>query len=377
MLAFGNLYIWGNSIFMRIVHFSDIHLSKQNYNEFVDNFKDALIKDLKDYNNNDKSIDLIIITGDLVDRGGYSLFEIDEFKSGYDNPYKIFEKIFINPIADALSFNKHHIIFIPGNHDVDERVYSYYDECEMVRNINKTTITDFLNHNESSFTYNERIRKFKEFEKEYHLNNLTYKPTNNQSVYVHDYLGKKIGFLLINDSWRCKTVALKIDDDKLFFGSQQINNALRTLKEFQTDINISLFHHSIEDYKESDEVQRLLVNKEIDLYLYGHYHSQKFEKLITPINNCFGIRGRALLNRPNETVLLYQPGYQILDLDIDFFKIEKIIFRRYSYDNISFVSDVDTAPPIGEYKGKLNNGLDFEDRSKGKLNLDIQNFKSL
>ena len=92
---------------MRIVHLSDIHLSKNNFEEFNNTYRDALISDLLLFNNL-KKIDVIVITGDLVDKGGHSLYEIDgyEDRSIYPNPYYIFEEIFISPIINTLGILK-------------------------------------------------------------------------------------------------------------------------------------------------------------------------------------------------------------------------------------------------------------------------------
>jgi len=117
---------------MRIVHLSDIHLSKSNFDEFKNTYCEALIRDLISFDK-EKKIDIIVITGDLVDRGGHSLYSIDGFedKSIYSNPYSIFEKIFINPIISALGFSKENFLFVPGNHDIDEREILIKEEYDL------------------------------------------------------------------------------------------------------------------------------------------------------------------------------------------------------------------------------------------------------
>lgn len=51
---------------MRIIHLSDIHLSYDNIEDFRNYYKEAFIKELESINAQ-KNIDLIIISGDLVD----------------------------------------------------------------------------------------------------------------------------------------------------------------------------------------------------------------------------------------------------------------------------------------------------------------------
>ena len=67
---------------MRLIHLSDIHLSKANFHEFSHHYINSLISDLKYYHNS-ISVDLIIITGDLVDKGGHSLLELDRYNWPY------------------------------------------------------------------------------------------------------------------------------------------------------------------------------------------------------------------------------------------------------------------------------------------------------
>lgn len=107
---------------MRIVHLSDIHLSKTTYDFLINEYLDALILDLKKQVKSAGEIDLIVITGDLVDCGGQSLYEIEGYEDtkSYPSPFHIFEEIFINPISQELRIPKSNFLFIPGNHDIDE-----------------------------------------------------------------------------------------------------------------------------------------------------------------------------------------------------------------------------------------------------------------
>lgn len=337
---------------MRLVHLSDIHLSKSNYHEFIHKYRKALIKDLNDYNQK-KIIDFILITGDLVDRGGHSLLEIEEYKH-IDNPYDIFEIIFIQPIIDELGISSKQILFIPGNHDINEKDISYYDECQMIENIKDSSIETYLRENRFNFIHNKRIRQFKEFEKKFHSDNLLYEFSNYNSTYIHQYNKNfKVGFILINDSWRCKSKKIVGEDEKLYFGYHQLDYSLDFLKSHNTDINICLFHHSLEDYIEKSEVVRILETREIELFLYGHYHNTDFKISYSPFGSCIGIRGRAGLNKPNEAISEYQSGYQIIDLDLNSYKVNRIYYRKYIYKGARFDDDTESA------KGGIDEGKEI------------------
>lgn len=60
----------------------------------------------------DGNIDLVIFTGDLVDKGGCSFGNID-------TAFKEFEKVVITPIIEKLKLPKERSVFIPGNYDTE------------------------------------------------------------------------------------------------------------------------------------------------------------------------------------------------------------------------------------------------------------------
>ncbi|RXG15246.1 metallophosphoesterase family protein [Leeuwenhoekiella aestuarii] len=327
---------------MRLIHLSDIHLSSSNYHEFVHKYRHALISDLKIYNSS-KKIDVLLITGDLVDKGGHSLLEIEGFDE-YTNPFDIFNEVFIQPVIKELGISSEQVLFVPGNHDVNERNFSHYDECQLIDKIKETSIESYLKDNRTGFLHNERIQNFKEFEKSFHATNALYDFTNNHSTYLYNYgQSFKIGFILINDSWRCKTRKIQGENAKLFFGYQQLDYSLDYFESQNTDLNICLFHHSLDDYAEQKEVERILKSKEIELFLYGHYHNTEFKMSYSPFGSCIGIRGRAALNKPEESVSEYQSGYQIIDLDLNSYRVNQIHYRKYIYDSSRFDADTETA----------------------------------
>lgn len=345
---------------MRIIHLSDIHLSKDNFEEFKNTFRQALILDLLDFNSS-KKIDVIVITGDLVDKGGDSLYEIGGFenKTKYPSPYDIFEEIFINPIIEALCFSRENFLFVPGNHDVDESKILLKEEYEFTKNLNFDNIDYHLKEN-SNFKYSERIRKFKEFEEKFHNEQSNYRYSTNQSICSYDFENLKIGFILVNDSWRCRSQILKCDD-RLMFGVNQFYNGLTTLREYNTSVNIALLHHPIENFRENELLERCLRISNISFYLFGHYHSNEFKKHYQgSLDNCFGIRGRSSLNKINESHPSYQPGYQIIDLDFQFkAMITAIHYRQYKYKFNHFDYDSDACLG-GIDRGKSNKGIEIK-----------------
>ena len=157
---------------MRIVQLSDIHLSQSNLDDLRNFYMGALINDLKHFNDN-KKIDIILLTGDLLDKGGASLGE---------NGYRIFEEEFINPIIKALDISKDKILFIPGNHDINREFIEEENEYFLANNLTKELANEKLKQHLDLFDkVNKRIERFKLFEKEFHASNKIYQYSNNES----------------------------------------------------------------------------------------------------------------------------------------------------------------------------------------------------
>lgn len=333
---------------MRIVHISDIHLSSKNFSEFEDNYVDALLETLEK-EHKDNNIDIIVITGDLLDQGGHSLLQITRFNH-YLNPYKIFEDEFITPIKKRLSFDNSRFLFIAGNHDIDENEILWIDEKKMKKDIDKDSVNKFLEKNKEEITSNNlRIKKFKNFEEEFHKDSANYIFSNNESTYIYETDENiKIGFALINDCWRCSTCKLHDDGDNLlYFGSKQLQNSLKIFKIENTTMNVVLTHHPLKMYAEQEEVKRIILNKDYHLHLYGDQHYHEYQNYISANGSCLGIMARASFNNPNEPASKWQPGFQIIDIEFSKAIVEKITYYLYVFDNTSFGYDSMIATPDG------------------------------
>jgi predicted phosphodiesterase len=322
---------------MKILHLSDIHLSKDNYKELENNYFDELIK----YMQKEKhKIDLVIITGDLVDRGGLSLIEIPKNVKKHINPFFIFEELFLNPLKNILNISNKDIVFVPGNHDVDESEMLWVDEKELKTKTNKE-IENIVDADELN-RFNKRIENFKEFEKEYHKDTEDYKPTNFHSTYIYKYQASnsqfehKIGFLLLNDSWRCSTC--NIENSKThYFGINQFHNGYNLLKKHKTNFNIALFHHPFDKLEESKDLQELLRVKDISFFLLGDIHEKADYNIINSIGNCIGFGCRKSKPVFDENII-YSNGFQIFDIDLVKNKIDNVHYVIY-YGNRGFQPD--------------------------------------
>ena len=102
---------------MRILHISDFHLSNDDANiAKSQKIVDGLLETVKTVNN-EKSIDLVIFSGDAINKGGEGFETLEE-------GFLSFQTILVEPLMDVLKLPKTHFIWCIGNHDIDRNLDS-------------------------------------------------------------------------------------------------------------------------------------------------------------------------------------------------------------------------------------------------------------
>lgn len=335
---------------MRIIHLSDIHLSAGNIEHLKDYYLKKLIVELKKINQV-KLIDLIIITGDLVDKGGSSLKNIKDYKGQKEiTPFQIFEIEFIDPICNAINLSKGKIIFIPGNHDIDRDGIDEITEAGLISLLKDPEAGDkyykkLKELNELSDS-NKRLKGFKEFEKRYaeeHYNQSKYSFSYFESVYVVkcEIDNKEIGLALINDSWRCSN---ELKEDNHYIGYSQFIKCLNFLEKNKSEFNIAVMHHPLDSIcrNEKNRIKSILIHENYDIVMAGHYHTKYAERLneIGTDKGCIYIQGRTAFDSPNEKIESFQPGFNVIDISFDPIDIQ-ILNMKYRKDNYDFIGEID------------------------------------
>lgn len=353
---------------MRIIHLSDIHLSSDNIEVLRLHYLNSLVEDLKKINR-EKEIDLIIISGDLVDKGGNSLLSLVEH-APLTNPYDIFEKEFITPICEKLPIIKDKFLFIAGNHDIERnKIHEFIESGLKTKCTTPKNINDFCSKYSHKLNYLnfERIEKFHEFEKNYHSNKyFTYNFSEFESKVIYNYNDQKIGIALINDSWRCSDGEIKDH----FVGTNQFHKSLNFFKDNDTCFNIAVMHHPLECFNahEKDEIENILCNLNFQMLLIGHDHKKRvFENNFGNDKKILFSRGRTAFDKPHEQDPEYAPGYSIIDIEFDKKEIE-CSFMKYYKSTYKFDIDLEN----GKSKAKFKFGIDGT--TLKKINTSKENF---
>lgn len=291
---------------IRFVHCSDIHFEKDNKEGFSLRVLNPFLQQLKEINN-EKRIDFLCITGDLINQG----------TGGYESSSKAFDafsKIIIEAIKSTINLTNDNIFITPGNHDVDCSKISKFLESGL-----KTTLIDSesVNEYENSISEEnqeglERILPFKDYEKTFYKDVSNSFLTYFSSNHIRNYNGIKVGITCLNSVWRYNK-----NDENLIFGEKQLEESIELLKD--CDIKILLSHYSI-DYASQFERESYsnLTSEFYPIQLYGHTHSQK-SYCESNHNEGFYFVNRStglLKNNAKTTDVRYLNGFSVIDFDI-------------------------------------------------------------
>jgi predicted MPP superfamily phosphohydrolase len=317
---------------IQIIHISDFHLESKPLSNDKNKLVNALIKDLRE-KIEDYSKVIIVISGDLVDKGGYGFPSIN-------NAFDSFNDLFLNKLHLELNIPKERFFFVPGNHDICRDKINQYADAGVKTILTSTIkIDEFIKNERDEGKNISRIKSYKEFENNYYSNlNIKRKHTFFDSNYIIEDLN--IGISCLNSSWRC---ADDLDKGNLLIGKEQIDSS----KEFidDMDIKIAIMHHPFEYLLDVDKKSiKSLMSSTFDILLVGHTHS---------IDVAFtrDFYGTMLICQSNSTLsdfpedIDFQNGYSIINFEKE--KTVTIAYRKYLPNHEKFVSNTD----IGNDKG--------------------------
>lgn len=311
---------------MRVIHLSDIHFKNTVQEE---NIWNLLIEDLKKLNLN-KNKDIILVTGDLIDKGGVNFNSLEE-------AFKVFNEKRINILLNQLKMEKKNIFFCPGNHDVDRKIDNKYTEMGLQSNlINQDNINEFAKNTKSKFEQGLfKVKSYKSFEREFYSGLEECYITNYNSNYIVDVDNIKVGITCLNTSWRCSG-----DDKNLIVGEFQIIDSLNVISK--CDIKICIMHHSFEELQDFElRSIKKLVTENYNYLFIGHVHTNNLTLNIDFNGNLFTstAQSNSIANK-DEIDFSFAMGYSIIELD---FNNMKIICkgRRYSYSRNEYVNNID------------------------------------
>ncbi|MBI9062761.1 MAG: metallophosphoesterase [Marinilabiliaceae bacterium] len=322
---------------LRLIHLSDIHYSKDSIEDIVTFVLPSLLKDIEK-SHVDNKINLVFLTGDLIDKGGIS------FSGGIETAFEEFQEIFIKGIIEKTGLSRDEIFFCPGNHDIDlNRDEGIVDENLTSKLKNTEEVNKFIDSNKKDGI--RRIIPFKDFERKFRSGfKGSFDISNFQSTYNKKIENKNIGVACLNSAWRC--FDSQNDKGRIILGERQVTRPKKIIGN--SDLKIALIHHHHDWLAEFDKENVLpLIEKEFDILLCGHVHQAQSNLNTTNYGSIFisvaPSNWSSNLRSKNRS---YGIGYQIISIDSKKIEVE---YRKYVHEKQQFVPNTD----IGNDSGKL------------------------
>lgn len=235
---------------IRWIHISDIHYNYSNYSN--EKMRSSFINSIEDYVKDNGEFDFIVVTGDIVYKGG----EYDEQLVG-----------FFNKLILVSGIDKENLFMVPGNHDIKRSGA----RNRLIRTIvsSKDISKEVEELDEESFEIISSAQEgFWDFYK-----CITGKDANRKSIHFIEER-EKFNIISINTSLLC---CMSDEEGKLSIFLNKLYETLHNNID-KNKINIAIGHHNIECFYELErnKIINNFVDEGIDLYLCGHSHRPKF-----------------------------------------------------------------------------------------------------
>ena len=252
-----------------ILHVSDFHYSKRKLRE-QSIVIESLVNDLEGICQGHRRPDVVLFTGDLVDRAG-----IDSHLDAFDS--------FISKISVATGCSDERIFIVPGNHDAQQAsVKSNFELLEYWRGHSNDIDKINILYDEDKFGghSDETFRQFFELEEYLSRGALRYR---NSFASVFHIESLNFDIVVINSALLSSAGFSPLGDDErqLIVPEYAIRDALENLTP--DSFRIFATHHPLTMLSEAGESYlRGGIQKDANIHLFGHKHA-----LLTEIVNSF------------------------------------------------------------------------------------------
>jgi predicted MPP superfamily phosphohydrolase len=347
---------------LRILHLSDFHLSNDSLAEFEEMILRPLIIDISKFNDENK-IDIIVFSGDLIDKGGTSFGSLQ-------SAFTTFDERVVKPILEKIKLPRERFIFVPGNHDIDRKADSVWIDSGLQNQLNThEKVNNYID--KGPWEGIKRIEAFKEFEQTFYtFISTTSELSKFQSVFKLNIDGVNVGVTCFNSAWRCYDS--KTDSLRLLLGERQITNARKFIQD--SDVKIAIMHHAFDCFQkfEAQDIENL-ISKDYDLLFCGHIHEGSTWSKSSMNNNLFvSVAPANWTTSIRSRDRTYSNGYSIIDYDCDSKQVT-VFHRRYAYPKEVFDPNTDLGDECGKQYFAF---LDSKEVSKRKTRKEIcQNIK--
>lgn len=264
---------------IRILHFSDLHLSGDASNQENTKARLGFLFDslIKIQEKDGKAVDLVVFTGDLINKGGKDFPSISQ-------GFSAFEEQVLRPLIEKVGINPARIVFLPGNHDTEsstkEAKRGKRNLLEEHAHRTEGEINAILNiGDEDKDLIIQRTKEFKLFERSYYsrFNPDEYSHSDFESNFIYNIDGIRIGITALNSVWLYgETKDNEKDAEPVYLGTDQLTHSIGKLKDCELKIVASHYPFGKLFDEESEKTYEKIA-KHYDVCLAGHTHSNHAE----------------------------------------------------------------------------------------------------
>ena len=325
-------FVNNKDVVMRIIHFSDFHLRKDHI-ERAEAIVERLLEALKRVNK-ERKIDLIIFSGDMIDKAG-DKFEEPKIATAICT----FDKMVIKPLLNGLSLPPNRFVFTMGNHEVNRDRTSDEVDKDLTNKLRKHADVDWYIHNDGK--KEARIEEYNSFRNEYWEVNkydaeLYGTPFQFGIKITID--GVKVGINCLNTAWRC--LHSETDEHKIVTGKSQITDC----RQFFADCNMTFavgHHHPNMMNQFETKTLKAIIAQNYDAFFCGHTHDSDGEYVERPQGSCFYFTAPGTLSVNESEETNYRNGFMVIDYESNLKYVETQCY--YQNENTDFVKDMNYA----------------------------------
>lgn len=336
---------------MRIIHFSDFHLCSGRKMERSLAILDRMLETLV-HLNNESAIDLIVFSGDLVDKGGAG------FEGKLPEAFAVFKTHVIDKIVQVLGIPYYHFLFVPGNHDTDREKTDSQKHKKLVKQLKEEwQVEDYMNK-EDIENLISNCHDFISFQHDY------YKQYRSDGVEIFSSLFEtniiiplelgKVGVTLLNSSWMCYD---DNDEKHIVMGKRQLSMSWPKLKECIVKIAVSHHHPSFLKSFETSELNSILHTR-YDIFMCGHTHEHKTTYVLDADGSVLeSVASGNLYNNLHQVNPDYSNGFSLLDFEEATGAVEETPYRQQKDESFNIVLDYGVNGDGTLYMDKPNKSL--------------------
>lgn len=323
---------------MRILHFSDFHLEKEGINQsklLMDRMMEVVC-----HLNSERNFDLIIFSGDMIDKGAKS------FNSSQE-AYESFYEVVISRICHDLNIDETKFIAVPGNHEVSRKLIDRKSDIILEKKLlSHEAIENHLIDTGTNQGFNERLRDYDTYYRGPWLSKISGRFPHHTTVKLADHLiveadGRRIGISLLNTAWRCGEKIIyknptieslakaikrftgkllsnkneRVPENRVILGSAQINHAKTFFRENHADYKFAVAHHHYTLLGEPDNhVSDTCIRSSYNFCFFGHTHSHDAEQSKKHSGTIIATTAPGII-RWNAASSNYKNGFSVWDID--------------------------------------------------------------